>query len=56
MIQKLKEKKKVDLKVSICLIKKIEKATKHLNDEIDEATEEFYNNKKDKEKDDGLSL
>lgn len=37
--------------------KEIEKATKHLNNEIDEAAEEFYNtNKKKKEKDDGLSL
>ena len=36
--------------------KEIEKATKHLNDEMDEAAEEFYKTKKDKEKDDGLSL
>lgn len=36
--------------------KEIEKATKHLNDEMDEAAEEFYKIKKDKEKDDGLSL
>ena len=36
--------------------KEIEKATKHLNDEIDEAAEEFYKTKKDKEKDDSLSL
>ena len=36
--------------------KEIEKATKHINDEMDEYTEEFYNNKKYKEKDDGLSL
>ena len=37
--------------------KEVEKATKHLNNEIDEAAEEFYNtNKKKKEKDDGLSL
>ena len=35
---------------------KIEKATKHLNNEMDEATEEFYKTKKGKEKDDGLSL
>lgn len=34
----------------------IEKATKHLNNEMDEAVEEFYKTKKDKEKDDGLSL
>lgn len=32
--------------------KEIEKATKHLNDEMDEAAEEFYKTKKDKEKDD----
>jgi hypothetical protein len=34
--------------------KEIEKATRHLNNEMDEATEEFYTTKKDKEKDDGL--
>ena len=34
--------------------REIEKATKHINDEMDEYAEEFYNNKK--EKDDGLSL
>ena len=38
------------------LIKKIKKATKYLNNEMDEATEEFYKTKKNKEKDDGLSL
>ena len=36
--------------------KEIEKATKHINNEMDEAAEEFYQTKKDKEKDDGLSL
>ena len=36
--------------------KEVEKATKHLNNEMDEAAEEFYDTKKDKEKDDGLSL
>lgn len=36
--------------------KEIEKATKHLNKKMDEAAEEFYKTKKDKEKDDGLSL
>ena len=34
--------------------KEVEKATKHINNEMDEAAEEFY--KTDKEKDDGLSL
>ena len=34
----------------------IEKANRNLNNEMDEAAEEFYNTKKDKEKDDGLSL
>ena len=34
----------------------MEKATKHLNDEMDEAAEEFYKTKKGNEKDDGLSL
>ena len=38
------------------LKKKIEKATQHLNNEMDEAAEEFYQTKKNKEKDDGLSL
>ena len=36
--------------------KEIEKATRSLNNEMDEAAEEFYTTKKDKEKDDGLSL
>ena len=36
--------------------REIEKATKHLNAEMDEAAEEFYQSKKNKEKDDGLSL
>ena len=36
--------------------KEIEKETKHINDEMDEYAEEFYETKKEKEKDDGLSL
>ena len=36
--------------------KEIEKATKHINDEMDEYAEEFYSDKKDKEKDDGFEL
>lgn len=36
--------------------KEIERATRHLNNEMDEATEEFYTDKKNKEKDDDLSL
>ena len=36
--------------------KEIERATKHLNDKMDEAAEEFYKTKKGNEKDDGLSL
>ena len=36
--------------------KEIEKATKHINDEMDEYVEEFYYDKKDKEKDDGFEL
>ena len=36
--------------------KEIEKATRNLNNEMDEVAEEFYTDKKDKEKDDGLSL
>lgn len=34
--------------------KEIEKATKHLNNEMDDAADEFYKTKKDKEKDDGF--
>ena len=36
--------------------REIEKATKHLNNEMDQASEEFYDTKKAKEKDDGFSL
>lgn len=36
--------------------KEIEKATKHINYERDEYAEEFYNDEKDKEKDDGFEL
>ena len=36
--------------------KEIEKATKHINDEIDEYAEDFHDDKKDKEKDDGFEL
>ena len=36
--------------------KEIEKATNHINDKMDEYAEEFYSNKKDKEKDSGMSL
>lgn len=56
MTLKLKEKKKVNLKDLIFLIKKIEKATSNLNGEMDEAAKDFYTDKEDKEKDDGLSL
>ena len=34
----------------------VNKSLKHINDEMDEAAEEFYKTKKDKEKDDDLSL
>lgn len=36
--------------------KEIEKATKHLNNEMNEVAEEFYQTKKKKEKDDGMTL
>ena len=36
--------------------KEINKSLKHINDEMEESAEEFYKDKKDKEKDDGLSL
>lgn len=35
-------------------ILEIEKVTQHLNNQMDEATEEFYHTKKGKEKDDDL--
>ena len=34
--------------------KEIEKATKHLNNEMDDGADEFYKTKKGKEKDDGF--
>jgi len=40
----------------IFFVLRIKKATNHLNNEMDEAAEEFYKTKKNKEKDDGLSL
>ena len=36
--------------------REIEKSTKHINDEMDEYAKDFYNDKKDKEKDDGFEL
>ena len=39
----------------VYLIKKL-KTTQHLNNEMDETAEEFYQTKMDKEKDNGLSL
>ena len=36
--------------------REIEKSTKHINQEMEESAEDFYIDKKDKEKDDGLSL
>ena len=36
--------------------KEIEKANNHINYEMEESAEDFYTDKKDKEKDDGLSL
>ena len=36
--------------------KEIEKSIKHINYEMEESAEDFYTDKKDKEKDDGLSL
>lgn len=57
MILKLKDKKKKDLKNFNLLNKKeSEKATRNINNEMVEAAEEFYKTKKDKEKDDVLSL
>ena len=44
-------KERDDLTVNI-IKQEIEKATKHLNSEMDEAADEFYKKKKDKEKDD----
>ena len=55
---KKREQKEMELRKKFNLFNKknIEKSTKHLNDEMDEAAEEFYKTKKEKEKDDGLSL
>lgn len=55
---KKREQKEMELRKKFNLFNKknIEKSTKHLNDEKDEAAEEFYKTKKEKEKDDGLSL
>lgn len=36
--------------------KEIEKAINHINYEMEESAEDFYTDKKDKEKDDGLPL
>ena len=36
--------------------KEVEKATNHINYEMEESAEDFYTDKEDKEKDDGLSL
>jgi len=36
--------------------KEINKSLKHINDETEKSSKEFYNDKTDKEKDDGLSL
>lgn len=44
------------IEFEIELKKKIEKATKHINQEMEESAKEFYHTRKDKEKDDGLSL
>lgn len=56
MILKLLRKEKNRSQNLIYLIKKVGKATKYINQEMNEATEEFYQTKKNKEKDDGLSL
>lgn len=55
---KKREQKEMESRKSFNLFNKkgIEKSTKHINDEMDEVSEEFYKTKKDKEKDDGLSL
>lgn len=55
---KKREQKGMELRKKFNLFNKkdIEKSTKHLNDEMDEAAEEFYKTRKEKEKDDGLSL
>ena len=53
--QKEIERKTIESKKRFSLFnkKEIEKATKHINDEMEESAEEFYINK---EKDDDLSL
>ncbi len=52
----IRKREKVSSKLNLSNKKEIDKATKHLNNEMDEAAKEFYNTKKNKEKDDGLSL
>ena len=57
MIQRLKKKEESRFKgFNLFNKKEVDKATKHINDEMDEYAEEFYETKKSKEKDDGLSL
>ena len=46
--------KKIQRNFNLFNKKEIEKATQHLNNEMDEAAEEFYKTKKDKEKDDSF--
>ena len=36
--------------------KEINESSKHINEDMEKSAEEFYSNKKDKEKDDGLTL
>lgn len=52
-----KQQKKIEAnnrKFNLFNKREIEKATKHINNEMEEAAEEFYQTKNDKEKDDGL--
>ena len=51
-----KEQKKMESRRRFNLFNKneIEKATKHINEEMDEYAEDFYNDKNNKEKDDGF--
>ena len=52
MIQKLKEEnKKLSKELNLLNKKETDKATKHINDVIDQYSEEFYKIKKDKNND-----
>ena len=61
MLNIIKEKQKLKIESNHRIFRlynkqQVNKSLKHINDEMDEAFEEFYKTKKGKEKDDELSL